>query len=253
MDLPERLIEPFRQTTEIINSFLHWISFCVMDAGRDPEYLKNHLLYILADEYLESLVAVPMLLKQGIHRTAIRDSRFLLEMSIKMAHIQQSEYKLPIGTKIESFKKELSSPSISIMKRINLALLKEELRPDFLEETGRLFGYSSKYLHLTPDQISSRISLIESGRSAGNEEPDDLWQTNSFLERIYAVSIIFMMHSVPDYVSGDWLVESNGDPSNWYFLASRFIAAIDERFDYKHERKSRIEEIRGIRNKRIRF
>jgi len=224
-----------------------------MDTRRDPEYVNSHLLYVLADDYLESLVAVPMLLKQGIHRPAIRDSRFLLEMSIKLAYIQQNEYKLPISTKIDHFKKELSSPGISVMRSINLDLLKKEMHPEFFEESGRLFGYSSKYIHLTPDQISERIALIESGRSAGNEAPEDLWQINSLLERIYAVTIIFMMHSVPIYISGDWLVETNGDTNNWYFTASQFIAAIDETFDYKHERQSKLDEIRDTRKKRIRF
>jgi hypothetical protein len=253
MDLPGNLIEPFKQTTEIINGFLQWISFCAMDTGRDPEYVKNHLLYVLVDDYLESLVAAPLLIKEGIHRTVIRDARFLLEMSIKMAYIQQSEYRLPIETKISSFNKELSSPSISIMKKIKLGLIKEELMPDFYEETGRLFGYSSKYIHLTPEQIKSRILLIEAGRSLGKEDACDLWKLNSFLERIYAVSIVYIMHSVPCYISGDWLVESNGETTNWYFLASKFIAAIDEHFDYKHERQSRLDEIKKIRKQKIRF
>ena len=106
---------------------------------------------------------------------------------------------------------------------------------------------------LTSEQISSRIFFIEAGRSIGNESAEDLANINSFLERIYAVSIIFMMHGVPDYVTGDWLVESDGSSNSWYFSASKFIASIDQQFDYKHERKSKLDEIKEKREMNTRF
>lgn len=253
MELPKELAGPYNQTIKIIDGFMKCLGFCVMDTGRNPDFVNSHLLYILSDDYLEALVAVPMMVKQGIHRPAIRDSRFILEMSIKMAYIQQNEDELPIEDKLEIFKKELSSPSISLMKKIDFFHFDDDIRTKFLVETGRVFGYSSKYVHLSPEQISSRISLIESGRSIGKESAEDLMELNSFLEKIYASSIIFIMHSVPSYITGDWLVESDGSSNDWYFSSSQFIAAVDQKFDYKHERQSQLDEIIKKRNNKIKF
>jgi len=252
MKIPKKLVKPYKQTINIINGFLEWLVFCILDTGREPKFQNNHLLYILLNDYAESLVAVPMLIEQGIHNPVIRESRFILEMSIKMA-IQQNKYKLSIEKKLEAFKKELSSPSISLMKRVHLYLLNDELHEQFFEETGKLFGYSSKFVHLTHAQVSKRVSLIQAGRSIGKESAKDLENLNSFLERIYACAIVFMMHSVPNYVVGDWLVKEDGSTIDWYFVASKYISSIDHIFDYKHERQECLEEVIEKRRMRIKF
>lgn len=253
MTIPSHLSESYKRTIKIVDGFIKWLSFCVMDTGRSPQFKDNHLLHLLADDYLESLFIVPHLIEQGIHRPVIRDSRFILEMSIKMAYVQQTEYQLPIETKVNDFKKELASPNISLMRKVNLSMLSDELKEPFWEETGRTFGYSSKFVHLCPEQILKRASMIQEGRSIGKESEFDLDELNDFLERIFTCSVIFMMHSVPNYISGDWFVESNGATVDWYFTASKYISDIDKFFDYKHERKDKIQEIIENRNKNIRF
>ncbi len=253
MDIPKELKEEYSRTIDIINGFIRWLSFCVLDTQRNPEYVDNHLLHFLADDYLESVGITPYLVRQGVHRPVYREARFLLEMSIKMAYIQQKDYNLPSIKKIKHFKKVLKSPKITLMRDVDLNLLKDELKISFLEECGRLFGFSSNFIHLTSGQILSRIKLIEAGRSIGNESPEDLEELNDFLERIYAISIVFMMHSVPSYIAGDWLVEKDGSTIDWYFIKSKYIAAIDEKFDYKHERRERLNEIAEARAINIRF
>ncbi|MBB5349524.1 hypothetical protein HNQ81_003280 [Desulfoprunum benzoelyticum] len=253
MSIPEHLSNSYKRTIQIIDGFIKWLSFCVIVTGKNSKFKDNHLLYLLSDDYLESISIVPHLIEQGIHRPVIRESRFILEMSIKMALIQQAEYKLPIDKKINDFKNELKSPNISIMRKVDLFLLSEGLKDYFFEETGRTFGYSSKYVHLSPDQISKRASLIQAGRSIANESEFDLNEINDFLERILSCSIVFMMHSVPSYIAGDWLVERDGSTIDWYFVGSRFIADIDKYFDYKCERQEKINGIIDKRTKMIKF
>ena len=62
-----------------------------------------------------------------------------------------------------------------------------------------------------------------------------------------------MMHSIPEYISGDWLVESNGKTIDWIFTKSKYIADIDSFFDYKHERKNQLKEITEKRAERIKY
>ncbi len=76
---------------------------------------------------------------------------------------------------------------------------------------------------------------------------------NAVAQRVMAASLVLLFHSVPGWVAGDWLVESDGSSIDWYFTKSRFIAGIDSEFDYKHERKERLAQIQAEREARIAF
>ena len=132
-------------------------------------------------------------------------------------------------------------------------MLPDGLRPTFAEEVGRLYGLTSAYVHLTPAQIIASIEAAEAGASAGNERPADVESLNGIAERVMAVSLVLLLHSVPDWVAGDWLVERDGASLTWHFKGSRFIAGVDSYFDYKHERQSTLETIQRERKTSIRF
>jgi hypothetical protein len=76
---------------------------------------------------------------------------------------------------------------------------------------------------------------------------------NSVLERGLALSLVFLFHSVPEYVAGDWLVELDGRTNDWLFMDSKYLASMDAFFDYKNERKDKLSLIRQARQARIRF
>ena len=59
-----------------------------------------------------------------------------------------------------------------------------------------------------------------------------------------------LLHSVPGWVAGDWLVEGDGGNIAWHFMGSRLIAGIDSHFDYQRERKATLETIKRGRRHR---
>ena len=58
----------------------------------------------------------------------------------------------------------------------------------------------------------------------GKEGAADIEQLVNITSRCVACSLVLLLHSIPDYVSGDWLVENDGSTVEWYFTASRFVA-----------------------------
>jgi len=70
---------------------------------------------------------------------------------------------------------------------------------------------------------------------------------------VFAASLVLLFHSIPEYVAGDWLVDTSGPATNWVFAESQFIAGIDSHFDYRHERQGKLAEIQALRQKLIRF
>ncbi|KQN01809.1 hypothetical protein ASE85_21700 [Sphingobium sp. Leaf26] len=252
-DLSPDLSHAIRETEFITRSYLAGLSFIVQDAGRDPQYVSNHLLYRLSQDLLQSAVSITALVAEGLLNVARRELRFLLEASVKIAAVQQGSQATTIEEKLEGFDKELRSPSISAKKRLELSLLTEADRLAFDEEVGRLYGLASNYVHLSPTQIVSSIEAAKAGVTAGKERPSDVLELNRMAERSMAASLVLLFHSVPEWVAGDWLVEGDGASINWYFTKSRFIAAMDSSFDYKHERQATLIKIQEVRAARIAF
>jgi hypothetical protein len=252
-DVERELAVPLQQTFFIINSYLQGLDFIVRDTARDPACHKNHLLFYLAQDLLQSAVSITSLAMEGLHSVAKRELRFVLETSVKLCFVEQMGSELTVAEKLETFNKELSSPCISIKNNLNLRMLPDSLQELFAEEVGRIYGLTSKYVHLTPTQIQERISAVSAGRTAGRESAQDITQLNTLVSRSLAASLVLIYHSVPDWVAGDWLVEEDGTSAKWYFLRSRFVSAMDSFFDYKAERQSLLLEIIAARRELVEF
>jgi hypothetical protein len=252
-DVPAELATLIAQADQMSRAFLSGLSFIVRDTARDPSYFDRHLLSYTAEDYLQSVAALPLLIQEGIHNICRRELRFVLEMSIKLCFIQQKQYSSDIATKLATFKKELDSTNISVQKQLDLHLLPAAEHAAFYQEVGRLYGESSGYVHLTHAQIIERIALVNQGRTSGKEGPAQIVSLNRLVARGLACSLVFLLHSVPDYVAGDLLVQPDGSSIGWPFAESRYAAFIDEHFDYKAERQAALEEIKRQRWARVAY
>jgi hypothetical protein len=243
--------EKLRETANICRSFLGGLVFIAKDTGRDPRFFENHLLSYAAQDFLQSVTAIRLLVREGIQNACLRELRFVLETSVKLCFVQQKKSGLPISDKLVFFERTLNSPSISIKKELELNLLPEIERPKFEEEVGRLYGTASKYVHFTVEQLAERINFVDSGRTSGNESAEDVDSLNRLLARSLACSLVLILHAVPNYVAGDLLV--GGLDDTWYFRKSKYIALLDSTFDYKAERQERLQSIQEERDKAVLF
>lgn len=251
--VPIEIEKEFKRTNEIILGFISWLDFCIKDTSRDVNFCENHLLSFLNQDVLETLMGVLLHVKEGIHTPAIRESRYLLELSIKLAYIQQKNYSMPIDEKIKTFNKIIKSTSISPMKDIDFTLLSQDKAREFLSDVGRLYGDSSRFVHVTPESIKYRRNRLDNERILGKESEQDLGELNDLLQRMYAASIVFISHSLPQYVIGDWHVDSSGELICWYYIKSKYIAEIDSTLDYKHERQHILEKVQAERIECVEF
>ncbi|HVI33224.1 hypothetical protein [Phenylobacterium sp.] len=252
-DLQPELATAIRANEAVVLSYLSTLSFIVMQGARDPSFRDTHVFSYLAQDLLQSAMALIILPREGILNAAKRELRFVLEASIKLAFVEQEGTTATVQEKLERFDKELASAKISVKNALKLQLLPEADRDAFRVEVGRLFSLTSGYVHLTPSQILESISAAEAGITAGKERPSDVESLTSVVERVLAVSLVLLFHAFPYWVAGDWMVEENGLSNRWHFSASRFVAAMDSEFDYKHERQKSLPQIQRDRQARIRF
>jgi hypothetical protein len=239
--------------SRLINDFLFILSFVGRDAGRDPEWWDTHLLSYTAHDILESTFGILSLARDGLSNTCRRELRYLVELSIKVCYIEQHYQQLPFAEKFEAARRPLDSTNIGIKKNLSLSLLPEAFRSDFCEELGRLYGDASNWVHLSADQLSNRIDRTRRGVTAGREGLSEIDSLIGFSERCFAAIIVLILHSVPSWVAGDLLVREDGKTHLSQFEGSRYLAAIDEGFDYKHERQVSLAEIKARRSSLVRF
>lgn len=245
--------EKIRRTDEICRAYLFGLQYIIMNTARDETYFDNHLLSYTSQDFLQSIISLPILVKQGIHNVCKRDLRFLLEMSIKLCRVQQEQANSTIATKLASLKDILDTTNISIQNQITFGLLPEGTHADLRREVARFYGETSQYVHLSQAQILERIRLVNAGRTSGMESPEDIEALNLVVARGLALSLVFLLHAVPEYVVGDLLVQSDGGSLNWFFAGSKYIAAMDERFDYKAERQDDLAEVKRKRQAKVQF
>jgi hypothetical protein len=245
--------QKLRQTRDICLSFLQGLGIIVHDTGRDSAYFQNHLLSYVAQDFLQSALAILLLAQEGIQNACRRELRFMLETSVKLCFVQQQHCQSSVSEKLDIFRKQLNSPSITIRSQLKLDMLPSLEFQNFQQEVGRLYGGMSKYVHLSVDQLVKRIELVTYGRTSGNESAAEVDSLNDLVARGLACSLVLILHAVPRYVAGDLLVEPDGTSNTWYFRKSKYIALVDSTFDYKAERQARLKDIQEERDRAVVF
>lgn len=252
-DIPADVLPLVARTERAANAYIRALSFVMHDTARDPAFSQTHLFAYLIKDLFQSAISLPVLAAEGMWSVARRELRFLLEASTKQAVIQHEAYATSIQDKVAQFDRLLASPSISCKNRLSLHLLEEHVKPQFLEEVGRLYGEGSNYVHLSPRQVQDRMRAVEAGHTLGFEGVEEARAAADLAVPTLAASIVLLLHGVPSYVAGDLLVESDGTSRDWFFAQSRFIASMDAKFDYKHERKGVIDAVLQKRQSVVSF
>lgn len=234
-------------TRTLCTEYLSAVMFLALDASRDPTYGTNNLLVLAIEDHLEASVGLPDFASQGLVNTCRRELRFLLEASIKLCY---AEHALPGGSiddKLASLRRELDSPNIGLRKQLQLLLLPEHERAPFANYVGRLYGETSNYVHLTFAQVQERDELARRGAKPLTPAKQLIEPLLELLSRVLAASFVYVAHAVPAFAVGDFLVRENGRSHAWALRRNRWVALVDEYFDYRDERQANISEIRSLR------
>jgi hypothetical protein len=250
-DLLPDLREAINESKMICRHFQAWQTFMLLNASR-AESFREHDLMIPAGQYVnESAVILPYLLENGALRVCTREVRFLVDVGLKLCLTNQASDQARVDT-------SLSGRVAFVREHVDRTSFSREImkvRPDLLSHDGdeflqfakKLYDDASGYVHLSAHSLdqATRISL-------GKESVADVLDQRRLLERGLTVSLVLLCHSVPEWVVGDYCVESDGSTVRSHFMRSRYLARIDEHFDYKHERQHNLEGIKQARQSGVR-
>lgn len=254
LESPEYLEQLHRQEL-IWRSLCAYLVFCKMNFGRAGDIARRNFFLRVMDDFIESAIAINFLCKEGIHYTCHRELRYLLELAVKACLISQksNESEASFEEQIIDHKKILKKSEFNLINSVEFRLLTEEAAEQFRQETKKHYGQLSAYSHSTPFQVSKRLSQEESGKTIGYEGTEELCELNDHAQLTYSYVATLLAHAIEEWVLGDFLVECSGESNPWYFRKSKYIAMLDERFDYKHERKKNLNKIQSDRLAAVEF
>lgn len=237
---------------EIRKSISYCLSFCYINSARDCVSTEKNFFLRMIDDILQSVISIEINAKEGIVNTCRRELRYLIELSIKSCLIVNTTNKNTFEEQINEFDKLLNSSNINPINSLSFQYL-TTYDEEFKTEVKKLYGYLSKYTHSSSLQIKERLARAENGRPIGFEGIDELKKLNDDIEKVFAIVIVLIFHSVAQYVVGDFMVEPDGQTVNWYFNKSKYISIIDEQFDYKIERQIILKKLKEKRLQLIKF
>jgi len=250
--VPPELRTAIGEAQVVCKHYMAWTTFMLLNSSRDESF-RDHDLMVPAMQYVtESAVMIPFLIENGAHRICIRELRFLVDVSLKLCLTSQASDEVLVDKTREGrfafVREHLDRTAFSReIKRVRPALL-HDLGDEFIRFAGSLYDDASGYVHL------SAASLEEAARiELGQESLADIHALKELLERGFTVSIVLLCHAVQEWVVGDYCVNSDGSAVNSHFMASKFLARVDEGFDYKLERQANVEAIKRERATKIRF
>lgn len=247
----EELELEWKTHKQITQSFFDTLLFSIFNYSRGPMNWRDNFFLRVSDEFIETLTAIEKLMENGFRNQCRRELRFGLETAIKAAFINQSNPKSSFEDQLIIYRKLLKDPGITVISRVSFPLINDKLLvEEFKTEIRQMYGVLSNYIHTTPEQLMEKITLAKDGKPFEKLGLSELKILNGEVGRVFSYICVLLFNSMPQFVVGDFMEPR---PKEWYFHKSKFIAKVDEEFDYKHERQATLAELKVRRTKEIEF
>lgn len=251
METNEKLDLEYKKLKIITQSFYDSILFSIFNYSRGPSNWKNNFFLRVSDEFIEGFESIEKMIENGFRNQCRRELRFLIEVAIKAAFITQTNNDEDFDEQLKTYRKLLKNPGINSINRINFPLFKNDvIKSEFIIEVKKMYGNLCNYVHLTPEQLTEKIALSKDGKPFEKLNLKEFEILNSELSISFSYISVLLFNSMPQYVVGDFFEPGLPD---YYYYKSKFIAEIDQEFDYKHERQANLKQLLVIRKDRIEF
>ena len=190
------------------------------------------------DDVLETVVAIPLLVEQGIFNSARRELRYLLESLVKLVYVdQQLPGEAPLQDRVAFLADQVPRSSIDPIDQLTLRLLPD---PDaFRSAVKQAFGALSGYGHPSRLQIEERLRRAARGEFSGFEGPKVVEAFTRLASQTLDLAVVLICEGIGPDFTGDLYVQLFDDYPRWSFHRTKFAAQVSAHFDYKLERQQR--------------
>jgi hypothetical protein len=187
---------------------------------------------------------------EGYLNPARRELRFLIELAVQALFTDQEMGTSSFDVRLEFFKRKVNHSSADHIRDVGLGLLASRDH-EFKQHVIKAWAAASTYVHPTNAQMRERFSMTAAGAGLGFETVEQLRSAVDEVGRVLGIGLVLCFHAIGQSFTGDFIVDGVDGDDTWPFHSDQFVAAIDEFFDYKHERQEHLAAIRARRARRL--
>lgn len=241
-----------KRYNRLVADFASALLVCSLQASRSLDFSSNSLLMRSLEDLYESANIVAVAIEQTARNAARRELRYMLELSVKSRLVDQELPRGSFDDKLVFFKRRLRVPGIAAeLKHLSLTICSTSEHLRCVEELRAAYGRASQYVHPTVPKIRDRIELSARGITLGFDSADELRSVNHEVFDVLALVLVILFHGIESGPTGELFEGVFDKQPDWLFHIHPRIAAIDAVYDYKAERKERLDTIRTIRQQRL--
>lgn len=236
-----------------VQDLIHSLRLCEIAASRWQEFGDNYLLPRHFDDIVEAALTAQLAIENGALNPARRELRYMLEVAVNIAYVDEIRAKDSFDERIAYYKgKGVKKSNVDHVFDLSLRLL-GDYKESFAISVRNAWVRASNYVHLTKRRIDEKLRLREEGVTLGMETVAMLRDIVSEVHEVCSIVVTLTFETIGPSFTGDLLVDSLDEQEEWAFHANEYIAIVDSYFDYKHERRARLEQIAQRRESRIRY
>jgi hypothetical protein len=147
-----------------------------------------------ADDLLESVVAIPLLVEQGVFNSGRRELRYLLEALVKFVYVdQQVSGDAPLQERLAFLADNAKVPRSSV-DPIDWMTLRLVSQPEeFRAAVKQAFKSLSGYVHPSRSQIDERLRRAARGEFSGFEGPKVVEAFNRLTSQTLDLAVVLIL------------------------------------------------------------
>lgn len=235
--------EPFASHTKRLSRLTMGFYFAVnamwLMSTRGRQIFDEFLTFRLADDQLQSSVAILSLAREGQLTAARRELRYMLEAGTKHVYVDLREMGKPFANKLSYLEAEVPRSSVSFVDDFRLCQFTDDENKAFMDDVRRTYAELCKYVHRSPQQIQETLLQFERGIFLGFETADQLEAFVRLLARVYDLLLVMHFNALGMALTGDVFVRVLDSDAKWPFHKTKFVRLLSGYFDYKFERQKR--------------
>lgn len=206
---------------------------------REPES-KNKLLFARGiEEFLESIVAISLSIKEGALNPPRRELRYMLEMAVKYLFVDINLSDSPFEDRIKFLNNHVPKSSIEPVDSLKLYGLTFEDKKNFTDDVHALYANLCRFVHPSKYQIDEYMNRVKRGATLGFETDKELVVLGALLFRVLDIVIFLIFQGLGIAATGDLFIHVFDDKPKWKLHKGRYCRLVSAIYDYKLERQQK--------------
>ncbi|MBH0005131.1 hypothetical protein [Psychrobacter sp. SWN149] len=202
--------------------FINAVRLISMYSTRGADIYNNFLCIKTIDDLIQSAIGIKVMIENGIHNTARRELRYLIEMTTKYVIVDYAKMGYSFDSKTEYLRDSVPNSSIKVIDDYSTPF-SGDLKNNFRSEVKDFFYDACAYVHPSKKQIDEQMKNYRRNNTIGFESAKMFTDINKVLFRAYDMILVMTFHSFGHSMSKDLFEQVFDENPSWKFHKGKYV------------------------------